>query len=89
MIDIEFYTRNDCLACGIMMRNLTIALETTRIKANTIIRYGELNVTKEFVDNKVEMFPTLIIKKDNKELTRLTGTYPIDYLINVLDKLCE
>lgn len=89
MITIEFYTRNDCLACGVMMRNLTSALEITRLKANTIIRYGELDITKEFVDNKVEMFPTLIIKKDDKELTRFMGTYPVDYLINVFDKLCE
>jgi hypothetical protein len=50
-----------------------------------------VNVTNlppnKLVELNVEIFPTTIIEKDNKEITRLKGTFPENYIIDIIYKL--
>ena len=41
----------------------------------------------KLVELNVEVFPTTIIEKDNKEITRLKGTFPENYITDIIYKL--
>ena len=41
----------------------------------------------KLVELNVEVFPTTIIEKDNKEIARLKGTFPKNYITDIIYKL--
>lgn len=88
MKSLTFYTKADCFACMIMASNIDHALDSVNIDIDIRFRHGVIGETKTFIDDKVDRVPTIIIKNERgTELTRLVGTFPTDYLINVLKKL--
>lgn len=84
MIRIDCFTRNGCDACKIAIKNITEAIN----EANCDIT---LNIRNTSLDD-INKFPTtVIIKVDNdynrKELARLEGSFPSDYIKDIINKL--
>lgn len=88
MKSLTFYTKADCPACMIMANNIDDALDSVNIDIDVRFRHGVIGETRTFIDDEVDRIPTIIIKDENEnEITRLMGTFPTDYLIDVLKKL--
>lgn len=88
MKSLTFYTKADCLACMIMASNIDHALDSVNVDIDVRFRHGVIGETRTFIDDEVDRVPTIIIKDENEnEITRLVGTFPTDYLIDVLKKL--
>lgn len=85
MIKIVLIVKENCLACDIVKRVITQAIN----KAETDI------VLKTIMSNPVDddyymikKYPTtLFLDKSGKCLARLEGSFPIDYLNRVINKL--
>lgn len=86
MIRIDCFTRDGCDACKIAIKNITDAIN----EANYDIA---LNIRKiSGVATSIKKFPTTIIYKETlshelKELTRLEGSFPSEYIEDIIDKL--
>lgn len=86
MIRIDCFTRDGCDACKIAIKNITDAIN----EANCDIT---LNIRKiSEVATSIKKFPTTIIYKETlshelKELARLEGSFPSDYIKDIIDKL--
>lgn len=88
MKSLTFYTKAGCPACTLMAQKWDEALKNVNIDIDVIFRHGTIGVTKTFIDDEVDRVPTTIIKNEKgNEITRLIGTFPTDYLIDVLKKL--
>lgn len=87
MSKIELITKRNCEACTIMLHNIADVLD----EVNTEITIKVVPVSTINIDVLSELnikaYPTLIIKKDNKEIARLEGTFPKEYLIEVINKI--
>lgn len=89
MIRIDCFTRNGCDACKIAIKNITEAINEANYDITLNIRNTSLD---DILRKEINKFPTtVIIKIDNdynrKELARLEGSFPSDYIKELIDKL--
>lgn len=86
MIRIDCFIKDGCDACKIAIKNI---IETIN-EANCDIT---LNIRKiSEVATSIKKFPTTIIYKETlshelKELARLEGSFPSEYIEDIIDKL--
>ena len=94
MIKIVLIIKEDCPACSIVKRVITQAINKIDCEITLkIINSSNVNINSY----KVKVFPTTIFYKNVgsgvnesylfKEIARLEGSFPIDYLNKVIDKL--
>ena len=100
MVKIVIVTRNDCIACDVVKKVILDATE--KIDTDVIIKVVKNN-DDDIVTHGVKVFPTTVFYKYDKtchtynrctvagqgwlEIARLEGSFPIDYLNKVIDKL--
>lgn len=93
MIKIVLIIKEDCPACSIVKRVITEAINKIDCNVTFKIVNGS-NVNLDCYNIKV--FPTTIFYKNEgsiltnviyNEIARLEGSFPIDYLNKVIDKL--
>ena len=86
MIRIDCFTRDGCDACKIAIKNITDAVNEASCDVT-------LNIRKiSEVATSIKKFPTTIIYKETlshelKELARLEGSFPSEYIKDIIDKL--
>lgn len=86
MIRIDCFTKNGCDACKIAIKNITEAVN----EANCDITLNIRNISP--TSTSIKKFPTIIIYKELlshelKELSRLEGSFPSDYIKDIINKL--
>lgn len=94
MLKIILVTKPDCLACGIVKRVITTALND--IDSDIAFWAARKN---GFIEEslKVDVYPTTIFYRSSKtieekangafvEIARLEGSFPVEYLNRVIDK---
>lgn len=89
MIRIDCFTRDGCDACKIAIKNITDAINEANCDITLNIRNTNLD---DILRKEITKFPTTVITKvDNnykrKELARLEGSFPSDYIKDIIDKL--
>lgn len=89
MIRIDCFTRDGCDACKIAIKNITDAINEANCDITLNIRNTNLD---DILRKEITKFPTTIITKvDNdykrKELARLEGSFPSDYIKDIINKL--
>lgn len=86
MIKIVLIIKEDCLACDIVKRVITQAINKAEIDI----------ILKTIISNPIDddyymikKYPTTLFfkNKSNISLARLEGSFPIDYLNKVIDKI--
>ena len=86
MIRIDCFTRDGCDACKIAIKNIINAVNEASCDIT-------LNIRKiSEVATSIKRFPTTIIYKETlshelKELARLEGSFPSEYIEDIIDKL--
>ena len=93
MIKIVLIIKEDCPACSIVKRVITEAIN----KIDCDITFKIVNGSNINLDcYNIKVFPTTIFYKNEgtiltnaiyNEIARLEGSFPIDYLNKVIDKL--
>lgn len=88
MIRIDCFIKTDCDACKIAIKNITEAINEVNCDITLNIRKVTADITS------VKKFPTIIISKcylshEFKEISRLEGSFPNDYIKNIIDKLIK
>lgn len=91
MIRIDCFTRDGCDACKIAIKNITDAINEANCDITLNIRNTNLD---DILRKEITKFPTTVITKvDNdykrKELARLEGSFPSDYIKDIINKLKE
>lgn len=89
MIRIDCFTRDGCDACKIAIKNITDAINEANCDITLNIRNTNLD---DILRKEITKFPTTVITKvDNdykrKELARLEGSFPNDYIKDIINKL--
>lgn len=89
MIRIDCFTRDGCDACKIAIKNITDAINEANYDITLNIRNTNLD---DILRKEITKFPTIVITKvDNdykrKELARLEGSFPSDYIKELINKL--
>lgn len=89
MIRIDCFTRDGCDACKIAIKNITDAINEANCDITLNIRNTNLD---DILRKEITKFPTIVITKvDNdykrKELARLEGSFPSDYIKDIINKL--
>lgn len=89
MIRIDCFTRDGCDACKIVIKNITDAINEANCDITLNIRNTNLD---DILRKEITKFPTTVITKvDNdykrKELARLEGSFPSDYIKDIINKL--
>lgn len=89
MICIDCFTRDSCDACKIAIKNITDAINEANCDITLNIRNTNLD---DILRKEITKFPTTVITKvDNdykrKELARLEGSFPSDYIKDIINKL--
>lgn len=93
MIKIVLIIKENCLACDIVKRVITQAINKIDCDITIKIVNGS-NINLDCYNIKV--FPTTIFYRDEgsiltntiyNEIARLEGSFPIDYLDKVIDKI--
>ena len=100
MIKIVLIVKENCVACDIVKKVILDATE--QIDTDVIIKVVKNN-DDDIVTHGVKVFPTTVFYKYDKtchtynrstvagqgwlEISRLEGSFPIDYLNRVIDKL--
>lgn len=89
MICIDCFTRDGCDACKIAIKNITDAINEANCDITLNIRNTNLD---DILRKEITKFPTTVITKvDNdykrKELARLEGSFPSDYIKDIINKL--
>ena len=89
MIRIDCFTRDGCDACKIAIKNITDAINEANCDITLNIRNTNLD---DILRKEITKFPTTVITKvDNdykrKELARLEGNFPSDYIKDIINKL--
>ncbi len=89
MIRIDCFTRDGCDACKIAIKNITDAINEANCDITLNIRNTNLDDIRR---KEITKFPTTVITKvDNdykrKELARLEGSFPSDYIKDIINKL--
>ena len=93
MIKIVLIIKEDCPACSIVKRVITEAIN----KINYEVTFKIVNGSNINLDcYNIKVFPTTIFYKNEgsiltnviyNEIARLEGSFPIDYLNKIIDKL--
>lgn len=91
MIRIDCFTRDGCDACEIAIKNITDAINEANCDITLNIRNTNLD---DILRKEITKFPTTVITKvDNdykrKELARLEGSFPSDYIKDIINKFDE
>lgn len=89
MIFIDFFTRDGCDACKIAIKNIIEAIDEANCDIALNIRNTNLD---DILRKEITKFPTTVITKvDNdykiKESARLEGSFPSDYIKDIINKL--
>lgn len=86
MIRIDCFIKDGCDACKIAIKNITEAINEVNCDITLNIRNTNLN---DILKNEINKFPTIIIININnrKELARLEGSFPSDYIKDIINKL--
>jgi hypothetical protein len=89
MIRIDCFTRDGCDACKIAIKNITDAINEANCDITLNIHNTNLD---DILRKEITKFPTTVITKvDNdynrKELARLEGSFPNDYIKDIINKL--
>lgn len=89
MIRIDCFTKDGCDACKIAIKNITEAINEANCDITLNIRNTNLD---DILRKEITKFPTTVITKvDNdykrKELARLEGSFPSDYIKDIINKL--
>lgn len=89
MIRIDCFIKDGCDACKIAIKNITEAINEANCDITLNIRNTNLD---DILRKKITKFPTTVITKvDNdykrKELARLEGSFPSDYIKYIINKL--
>ena len=89
MIRIDCFVKSECGACKIAVKSITNAVNEARYDITLNIRNTSLD---DILRKEINKFPTtVIIKVDNdynrKELARLEGSFPSDYIKDIINKL--
>lgn len=79
---VEIITIKDCLACKFVSSALQDICKNTEIKCNII------TCNRDIANNKYKtnVFPTIIIRENIREIARIFGSMPIDFYKCVIDK---
>ena len=95
MIRIIVITKPDCVACSIVKKVILEAINNI----NCDITFSTITSNEALKENlKIDIHPTTIFYRKSKtieekaygaykEIARLEGSFPIDYLNKVIDKL--
>lgn len=87
MIRITCYTKKNCEACHIMIRMIgNMIADINDDNSTNIVNINNMNPDK-ISDLKVNVFPTTIIEKNGKQFAKLEGTFPEDYVKDIIYKL--
>lgn len=87
MSKIELITRRNCEACTVMLHNLADVLNEVNAEITIkVVPVSTININI-LPELNIKAYPTLIIKKEDKEVARLEGTFPKKYLIEVINKI--
>lgn len=86
MIRIDCFVKSGCDACKIAVKSITNAVNEASCDITLNIRNVSAVVTN------IKKFPTTIIYKETlshelKELARLEGSFPSDYIKDIINKL--
>lgn len=86
MICIDCFVKSGCDACKIAVKSITNAVNEASCDVTLNIRNVSAVVTN------IKKFPTTIIYKKTlshefKELARLEGSFPSEYIEDIIDKL--
>ena len=86
MIKIVLIVKENCVACDIVRKVITQAIN--KAETNIVLR----SIMSNPVDDDyymIKKYPTTLFFKDKSDisLARLEGSFPIDYLNKVIDKL--
>lgn len=89
MIRIDCFVKSECDACKIAVKSITNAINEANCDITLNIRNTNLD---DILRKEITKFPTtVIIKVDNdykrKELARLEGSFPSDYIKDIINKL--
>lgn len=87
MTNLIFITRRNCEACSIMLHNVADVLDETNTEVTLRVRHSESLNVDTLIELNIKNFPTILIKQDGKEVGRLEGTYPVDYIKEIINKL--
>lgn len=90
MICIDCFIKSGCNACKTTVRNITEVINEA--SCDITLNIHNITSTGDILEKDITKFPTTIIIKvdDNyikKELARLEGSFPSDYIKNIIDKL--
>ena len=96
MIKIVIVTKPDCIACDIAKKVISEAILMIDKDFTFVSITGDETLNENL---KVDIYPTTIFYRETKgiiekathgsfrEIARLTGSFPIDYLVKIIDKL--
>lgn len=87
MTNLILITRRNCEACSIMLHNVADVLDETNTEVTLRVRHSESLNVDTLIELNIKNFPTILIKQDGKEVSRLEGTYPVDYIKEIINKL--
>lgn len=87
MTNLILITRRNCEACSIMLYNVADVLDETNTEVTLRVRHSESLNVDTLIELNIKNFPTILIKQDGKEVGRLEGTYPVDYIKEIINKL--
>lgn len=88
MIRIDCFVKSECDACKIAVKSITNAVNEASCDITLNIR----KISEVAVATSIKKFPTTIIYKETlshelKELARLEGSFPSEYIEDIIDKL--
>lgn len=88
MIRIDCFVKSECDACKIAVKSITNAVNEASCDITLNIR----KISEVAVATSIKKFPTTIIYKETlshelKELVRLEGSFPSEYIEDIIDKL--
>lgn len=87
MTNLILITRRNCEACSIMLHNVADVLDETNTEVTLRVRHSESLNVDTLIELNIKNFPTILIKQNGKEVGRLEGTYPVDYIKEIINKL--
>lgn len=84
---ITIYRTKNCLACQIISEIFSEIIDD--VDKDIKLRFIDCEDKDDSLAKAANIvaFPTIIFTKDNNEVARLVGSYPLDYIKQVIDKL--
>lgn len=84
---ITVYRTKNCLACQIITEVFSEIIDD--VNKDIKLRFIDCKDKEDSLAKAANIvaFPTIIFTKNNNEIARLIGTYPLDYIKQIIDKL--